>query len=295
MAKLKKRFLGIPLYLSLIVMGLAVLGIIIGSFLDWQISSSISNPTSLFLEYTAPLFTTWLFPLAGVLFYRGFKEKNKGLGIFLLIIGIVYGSYQLGIWLSKQYAVIWPDNPALANGMGYITSTLVSLAETVILFFFIKKDADSSYIIKIAIMIFLVAVLSELVSNFFKGFIVRPRYRNIVTEGSTLTFENFWHIGLWSASGDAVRSCPSGHMIETTLIFVLPLLHPLWRFSFKGGEYVSYGLAFAVVLLIGFTRLYNGAHFLSDICFGVLITFVNLFLSDLFLFRRYEKKTEEAS
>lgn len=291
---LKKRYMGIPLYLSLAVIGVCVIGIAVGVGLDWQISSAFSDPTALVLEYTAPLFYTWLFTAAGVLFYRSLAKDRKGLGIFLLVISTLYAAYALGVWLSKQYALIWPTDPSLSSGIGYLTSALVSVAEMLLLLLaFLKKDVDSSYSLRLAIMVFLVAILSETIGLFIKGFINRPRYRNIVAEGSTLSFMPFFHIGFWASSSGASQSCPSGHMVAISLLFILPLFHPMWKFSFKGVEYVSFGLAFAIIVMMAICRIYDGAHFLSDVSFGVLVTYLVLFLAGYFFFPPLDETEKE--
>lgn len=287
---IKEKHLGIPLYLSILVFGLCLIGVILGSFLDWQISSTFSNPTSVILEYTSPLLTLWLFSAAGIFFYLGLRQNNKQLGIFLLVISLLYGGYQQGTWLSKQFALSFVDNPALYYSLGYLIGLLISIIEAIIIYFIIKKDTDPKYLLKLAIIIFLVSIFSEIVGNFFKGMIARPRYRNIMAEDSTLLYRNWWEFGFWNVAGDAVRSCPSGHMIEAALIFVLPLFHPLWKYSFKGGEYVSFAIGLIIVIIVGISRIYNGAHYLSDVSFGVFTTFITLFITDHFFFPIVKKE-----
>jgi hypothetical protein len=287
----KEKFLGVPLYYSFVVFGLCLVGIVVGSFCDWQISAAFSNPKSLTLEYWALLFYTWLFSAAGVLFYLSLQKEKKGLGIFLLVLSIVYNGYQLGTWLAKQYLLVWPDNSGLANGIGYLTSALAACLEAFLVYFFLKKDSYKTYMLRVAIVIFVVAVFSELIGTFLKGFISWPRYRNIVAEGSALAYSPWWEFHFWTSSADAVRSCPSGHMIATTLIMVLPLFHPLWKYTFKGGEYLAFGISVAIVILVGTFRIYNGAHFLSDVSFVILITYATLWLADYFFF--HQKGNEE--
>ncbi|MFA6861451.1 MAG: phosphatase PAP2 family protein [Bacilli bacterium] len=206
-------------------------------------------------------------------------------------MSLIYASNVLGTWLTKQYLTIWSDNVSLANGIGYLTSTLITLAEAFILNFLLCKELDTDYVLKLAIMIFIVVIFSELIGNFFKSMISRPRYRNIVATDSTLTFSSWWQFHFWTTTSDATRSCPSGHMIVATMMMIIPLFHPLWKFRLRGGEYVSFSVASAIVLLIGFFRIYNGAHFLSDVSFGILITFALMWVTDFFFF--HQKRNSE--
>lgn len=290
--KLKEKFLGVPLYLILSLFALLIIGIIIGSFADWNISSAISNPTSLLFEYTTPLLYSWLYVAAGVLFFKALKKKQKALGIFLLVLAIVYASYELGAWMVKEFTLSFKDNIPLANGIGYLVSTTVSILESLVLVYFIKDDADPVYMLKLALLIFLVGIFSTLIGNFLKGLVSRPRFRNIVSEGSSLYFHAWWEWSPWTSVNDSTRSFPSGHMIATSLVLVIPMFHDLWKYSFKGGEYVSFGISMAIIIFVGFMRIYNGAHFLSDVCFGILITSLCCFLAYFFMFHQKEKTAE---
>lgn len=107
----------------------------------------------------------------------------------------------------------------------------------------------------------------------------RVRLRELVDMNSLEEFTPWYHPNFFSGS----YSFPSGHTAHATLLLMLPK----WLFG-KGEKYrpALTAVCFGFIVLMAFSRLAAGAHFLSDILFGFLIAFG---ITEA-MKKRYEKK-----
>lgn len=186
MEKLKKNYLGLPLFVSICVLSLAVIAIFIGSFLDLKISNGLYHKTSFgeFFEKYELFIPYFFYIFAGSLLFISFKEKGKKVTAWGLFI-IVY--------LYTMFLALNNMGSAMRTAFGYSIyniwgPTILSIIYTFILFswimpisyFFIKKD-NPKLLIKIACFILIAGIFSYGVNEFLKVFVSRPRYRYLIT------------------------------------------------------------------------------------------------------------------
>lgn len=86
----------------------------------------------------------------------------------------------------------------------------------------------------------------------------------------------------------ASSSFPSGHSLSTVVVYG-GLAYILGKF-FKTKKKVFLGLGLGISLLIGFSRLYLGVHFLSDVIAGLSLGAWSLFLGIYIYEVRYGEK-----
>lgn len=287
----KTTSLRIPLWAWLTPILLAVIGIIVGSFLDLSISQSIANPTSYFLESEILFFAYLLYPLSGVCLYKAlFQQKKKALGIFVLVFCVLWGTYK-----GEQ-----PLHYGFGNNSGTILPTLYSIlisgaimaCATLLFLKLVKDDADPSYLFRLAFLFLFTSLFALTFGGYFKDLASRPRYRYLLANG--IRYRPWWEFVPYTDSVDGLKSFPSGHMIMASFALMLPLFHPVWKKSLKHGALISFIGGMLYLLFVGFTRIYAGAHFLSDVCFGILFGYVPLTLSAHFLFGAKQPASDSA-
>jgi len=83
---MKKTFGGIKLYWFLIVMAVAILGVVFGSFFDWDLSKAIAstdNQFGKFFEAFGEALGYALVPIGATLVFMGLKD-DRPLGLKIL-------------------------------------------------------------------------------------------------------------------------------------------------------------------------------------------------------------------
>ena len=104
----------------------------------------------------------------------------------------------------------------------------------------------------------------------------RPRYKYLVTLADPKAgFRNWWQmVPNLAGSDDSFKSWPSGNMTIASMMFSLPLLTDVFKRRSEEKNLAAFGLACAFVALYGYNRIHMTNHFLSDVCFGTLFTYL---------------------
>ena len=125
--------------------------------------------------------------------------------------------------------------------------------------------------------LFLPAVpLADAVMQWFKQIGSRPRFKYLLTlEDPMSEFRNWWQMIPYLASkNDSFQSWPSGHMSIVGILFALPLLTDCMKKKSDRLNLIAFIFASAFVILCGYNRIHMTNHFLSDVSFGTLNTFL---------------------
>jgi membrane-associated phospholipid phosphatase len=88
----------------------------------------------------------------------------------------------------------------------------------------------------------------------------------------------WWNAQRWSSK---YHSFPSGH-VDASVAFFAVLAFANWRFGVP---------CFAIPILIGFSRMYLGAHYLSDVVCAAVLGILSAIAVTHFFLRRRERET----
>ena len=125
-----------------------------------------------------------------------------------------------------------------------------------------------------------IALEAKIFSEIIKGFMHRPRHRTIVLGYEGIEFQP-WYLPfhghkelteMYQLSSDAFKSFPSGHCIQTGAAVIsfygLAALYPALRSKWG----VVTVVFIALVLCVPISRLVLGAHYLSDVAVGIVLS-----------------------
>ena len=263
--------------LSLIIISL----ILIGSFYDYHISVNLYDANNLFGIFLAgygqlPAMIC-LSCGAALLVKDAYNYKDRKKGLFVLTLGFVF-LIDLFVFVMLAFDTL-KYIPALPVSLSVIIALIIILIFS-ILTWKIFKESDNQMIRKTAWFLLLTPVLTLLVINLIKTPWQRPRMR-LISVHSEVDFQPWWTIGnsikeqlnMQGIRADEFKSFPSAHTASAACMMtlcVLPLIHDSFK---KKRNVLFYGSLF-FTLTVGLSRIVAGAHFLSDITFGMMIAFM---------------------
>lgn len=281
---------------GLILGSILLLCMIVGTFFDYQISEMLFNPQSIF----GMLFASYgqlpamlCFSVSGLLLIK--IKKSDWLSSLLCIAGfVVLTSFAvLGITLDPMLYI-----PNMSLGI----SLLIAVCIVILTDGLIWKYSDSTdrKQIKVFIYILLGTVLTEIILiNMLKIPWARPRMRMLAVQPQAV-FQPWWVIGCemkeflitLGVAAEEFKSFPSGHSGNAACAILLCVL-PLISQKCRGKETLLFMIGAGFMLIVAFSRLIMGAHFLSDVTVGMSITFIIENIVVYVFIKRKWKKVEE--
>ena len=137
-------------------------------------------------------------------------------------------------------------------------------------------DKDADKLIAVGATILVAGVLADNVNLWLKQVASRPRYKYLITLDDPMSeYRNWWQmIPNLAGSNDNYKSWPSGNMTIASMMFSLPLLSDVMKKRSETKNTIRFLIAVAFVVLYGYNRIHMTNHFLSDVCFGTLITYL---------------------
>ena len=279
-----------------IVIGILLAGFIVGSFLDLQINQAIYSQGNMFGVIMAAFGTypcyAGLSFAAGGLLITSLKKKDLHIVWKLISWFLVALGYGLSVYLGSK------DVPSV-NGFDNEKLLIPTMAINLFVFggfgalgFLVCKKGDSDTL-WIALMVMAVVFIVALIptSYLIKLVIHRPRYRFVVNSGE-IGFCNWWEsYGDYKKyiaeehtlyghliTKEEFKSFPSGHSGSAAIMMmVLPYMSMFFK-KLKGKETMMFYIGFAWTLLMMFSRMLVGAHFLTDTCMGAIIVIVVVYI-----------------
>lgn len=297
---LLKKFGVNKLVCFLIVIDIAILGVLVGSFLDLQISQTIASNTNVFgliFESFGELIGYGIAPIAGGMFLKVLAKKDNPLwkrilGIFLFSLMVVVTSYIMSSAFSGQPGYAWKFNKTL----GIVICFVIYLGVALLSYYLTDSTLNEKTLLKNASILALSIIVPLIVMNLvLKGLAYRPRYRAMVWNNEvngTLAFglehyKNWWEFSFFKKpdwflalgyESDYIKSWPSGHTSTAAATIALPFFISSSKLKGERNETITFICAGIYTFLTGFMRIVRGAHFLSDISFGALFTFLIVML-----------------
>jgi membrane-associated phospholipid phosphatase len=260
---------------------------IVGTFHDEAIAKALYSP-NLFVKYVS---ATGVFPFFAfaVLFFGALCErilhsaKKKPIRILLCA---------LCLFLATAVGFVGAGSLVDKDSLGYIFPTLNRNIPVIIGIFLVmnplmlfggytlaKKSQDKNLTKKIIWLLILLA-LSFFILQFCKNMFHRPRYRLAIAGYEGIDFipwykpfsNHLYYIENLGIDKGEFRSFPSGHAIlSMTMIIILQAF--TWFYETLKKKRLFFGvLGLIFALIIIFSRLSLGAHYLSDVSAGAFIS-----------------------
>ncbi len=281
---MKKEIYHYPVLFLCISLLISLLGILCGSFFDFSLSSCIVNTSSLMgsiVESFGLSIAFFILDVGGIFLFKGLKQFEKKI---YKIIGYVLliASFLASVYYSAHYLMKSDNNVTLSFDawMAYLFSILL-MGSFFAFFFYFIKEGDRKTMILIGSLLLLSIVLQTLFINGMKYLNCRPRYRYLINDDLNVSKESFrswWEFKPFSENNDYHKSWPSGHTATVSVLLLLPLISDFLKYPIKNGKAVLFSLSLAYVLLVAFYRIQCGAHFLSDVSFGLFFVIILLCL-----------------
>lgn len=233
--------------------------ITIGTFNDFQISSYLFNTNSLFGRLLA---SYGMFPATVLIMVSSFVFMFNTDKLYFKLIGVLLliGSFYFGIINGYEYNL----------GLNIIQSSIVSIfvyfIPSIFLYKYLNRNKENLF--RLALTIVLVILLQLLIVNIIKLIWLRPRMILIMGE-SNVGFMPWYVKGKYigDIKLDLIKSFPSAHTSTAASILLMFLIN-------KKHQIVNYIVIITFILMVGLSRMIVGAHFLTDISFGALITLI---------------------
>lgn len=279
-----RTIMGVSNIYAYIVIGICVLGIIVGSFCDYNINVALANKTDIgaFFATYGSYFSYCLYPAAGMCIYKGLIKKSykyKTLAWVLLII-----SYFMAVYYSNNY-----NGSKVRELFGYVpgeSSPILSVLSWmfwVVLYawvpfvtYSIFDEENTDKLIMTGCAILIAGIVADNVNLWLKQVASRPRYKYLITLDNPLSeYRNWWQmVPNLAKTNDNFKSWPSGNMTIASMMFALPMLADVTKNKSVKKNIVCFIIANIYVVIYGYNRIHMTNHFLSDVCAGTLITYL---------------------
>lgn len=294
---MKKELYHYPIFILTSLICLSIIGIILGTFLDLNISKSLVNTSShvgAFVESFGLSIPFITLSLGGTLLFKGlYPSTNKTLkvlGVGLFILSLLVSIYFAGHYLKNRSMYGITFNTIIA----YLIGGAIILAFTSLFMYFISSEDKKSLVIVGLVIIGTMLVQCLLIEG-IKNLASRPRYRYLFNETLNTNgdvFRYWYEFKPFTAINDNFKSFPSGHTATSGVMLTLPLITPFIKKECKYTKLVLTIIGLIYPLFIAFYRIRYGAHFLSDVSFGLLIVTLVYTLA-LFIAEKVNKKLEQ--
>lgn len=300
----KENILGMPKKFFYGVCIVLVIGIIIGSFYDYEISVFLSKDTYLgnIIQNYGNVLSHCVYAVAGICIYKGIRKKGEKYNLLAkgsLVLSLFWTLYSFveesGKYLRENYGYVAGESSLFTLVLTLLTWLAIITVVSVIAYKIID-DEKANQLIAIGSVIIIGGVFSEHINEMLKEFGNRPRYKYLVTLDNPISgFKNWWEMTPFLKDGSLFESWPSGHMTNATIMFALPMLASVFKYKNKNIKYILFALACIWVIIMGYNRIHMDAHFLTDVCFGVLITYLIYSLLYKFTFSVFIKEEKNVN
>ena len=289
-----------------IILGLTVLGFVLGTLFDQQVSGAIFNRDDTFgilvsSVGTLPGYLAISFIGGGFLSLALKKQYKIGYTILFYVLCVLAFAASV-FFAGREFFGVNGFNLPSIKWLGYLIVVPFASGVTYLGYYLISKSERQHIWIALAfsaIFIFLALVPGV---TLLKSIFHRPRYRSL-TLFDEINFHNWYqpcknYKDLMTVTGltsEEFKSFPSGHAGATLLLSLTAAFAPLLDKRIKKNHLVLFYSGAVITLLVCYARILVGAHFLSDVSMGALLTTVFTFLANeaiIFYKQKYENKKE---
>lgn len=281
---MNKSILGAPAKCFFTLVSLCIAGIIVGSFCDFRINELLENKTD-----TGKFYATWMFcvsycfyPAAGTCLYKGLKAKGKhfdSLAKSLLMLSIALAAYLSEMSMGSDLRQALSYETGESSFWLYAASLVFWILFYSWIPFVLNKMLDeknADRLIAAGAAIIIAGILAQGANEVLKQLGSRPRYKYLITLDDPISeYRNWWQIVPgYAKKNDYFKSWPSGHTTAAMMIFFLPALSDLLKRKSVRRNMFCFAFACLYLIVCGYNRIHMTNHFLSDVCFAALITYM---------------------
>ena len=289
-----------------IVIGIFLAAVIVGSFFDYQISTALfhrNNGFGIFLAaigefpgYAMLSFLGGYTAAASIKFYKKSWVSLLMLGGALVAFGCSAFFQGKAIFSVNAY-----NKPEYTLTFGLLIGVAM-MAGPLILGYYFGHKINNKALIKVSFALLLSIAIAIGVITVVKLIPHRPRFRTVILDTNDVTYSPWWIINKDyktflsdTITKEEFKSFPSGHIGITTAMF-FSVYFPLLVESNKSKLFknIFFAISCVYIFLLAYTRILVGAHFLSDVGAGGVISLaihlVTIFLIDMNLKKAQEKQ-----
>ena len=278
------------------IMGIALVGIILGSIFDYELSKAIASPTNTFGLVVSVISPTIGFcgvsiigggfiALARKDYYKTlFKVLFAIAAVGCLIVGIVFaGGEFFGpngfYWVAPKW-------------VGYFIPVLPLAAAEYLGYRLFKENEFKNLWIIFLIALGVLLVSYVVILTPLKNIMHRPRFRSVV--GSDIPYHNWWErcsnykelMEANNLTSEEFKSYPSGHTVMACVVLIpVVLVMPYMQEKYRKYQLPLFICGFLFIVLLAFSRILAAAHYLSDVSTGALIAFICIYIANEVLIR----------
>ncbi len=295
-----KKVMAVPKACAYAVTAVCILGIIVGSFFDYSINVALANKTDIgaFFATYGSYFSYCLYPAAGMCIFKGLIKKGDRFKMLARVIMVI--SYFMAVYYSNNY-----NGSKVRALFGYTAGesspllSVVSWGFWVVLYAWVPvvcyrifDDANPDKRIMTGAAILVAGIAADNVNLWLKQVSSRPRYKYLITLDDPMSeFRNWWQmVPNLAGSNDSYKSWPSGNMTIASMMFSLPMLSDVLKKRSERKNMACFVIAVCFVLLYGYNRIHMTNHFLTDVCFGTLITYTIFLVVSIAFLRTVNKE-----
>ncbi len=249
------------------------------AFLDLKLDIFLNNPTNpvaIWFCNMGEIPAKILCPLAGTLLYYTSEVKWQKIGSAIISLG---GSAYLGIHIAQYFFegdYKWAFGVVFGLYFGVFLMLIGKLCVIP------EEYVQGLRVLAVAGVIVLLAQSGTI--EFMKYLWGRVRFRDLLAAGSYDAFTNWWNINGLTMN----KSFPSGHTASAGMSYLAMLL-PFVFDKAKERRLLCFALPLIYTSTVGFTRLVMGAHYLSDISTGGMVSFSIVLIAIAILDKNSEK------
>ncbi|MEG0592769.1 MAG: phosphatase PAP2 family protein [Coprobacillus sp.] len=251
---------------------------IIGSCFDYQISSYLYNENSVIgvaLASYGQVPAMLCSSIGGTLLLRITSTNSKIKIVLSYLFCLILNLFAImGITMDPMLYI-----PGISFYLS-VTIAVILVIGVDIIIWKLTKETDKKILKRFIIVILAVMFIEIIFINIVKVPWARPRMRMLAHQ-ELATFQPWWIIGSemkdhllsLGVAAEEFKSFPSGHSGNAACAMLLGVL-PILSVKLKGKENILFLSGIIFTMIVAFSRIIMGAHFLTDITIGITITFV---------------------
>ena len=287
--------------IMLSIIGLFLALFITGTFVDFEINKAIfspKHPVTLSISVISNTLGYGMFAYlgGGAIYFGKAYNLKKQFKILLYIASVIL--YGCGVFFAGRE--VFGENGFGGVAPGFVGYFVVAPFDALFLYLGYKvvcKTDNPHLWVTYLVLVIAMAIVFLLLITAAKSLMHRPRYRGIYEYGHDLYLP--WYtrcsnykelMEIYDLSKEEFKSFPSGHSASAMLIPMYSLFLTNTKKSYKKASMIIFPISFAFGLTVMFSRMHLGAHYLSDVSFGALMTVTMFFVSSLYLSNLYKKR-----